>query len=130
MDHPVGANLQCSLGYGLTEPKVDKDPNGKDQHEPGAKLDAGKPRPWLVLGGFRLALMEVVKVGTMGAAKYSDDGWRSVPNGQQRYLDAALRHLLAPDVRDKESDLSHLAHAAWNILAVLELRMGGGTIDG
>ena len=103
----------------------DKDPHDKDQHQPGAKLDAGKPRPWLVLGGFRCAIKEVVAVGTMGAEKYSDNGWLEVPNAQQRYLDAAFRHLLALDVRDAESDLPHLAHAAWNILAVLELRARG-----
>ena len=105
--------------------KLGMDPHGKDQHESGAKLDAGKPRPWLVLGGFRQALMEVARVGTYGARKYSDNGWRSVPNGQQRYLDAAFRHLLAPEVRDTESDLPHLAMAIWNLLAVLELRKGG-----
>jgi len=103
----------------------EQDPHGKDPHEPGAKLDAGKPRPWLVLGGFRNALMEVVKVGTMGAAKYSDHGWLQVPDAQSRYLDAALRHILDTEEFDKESGLPHLAHAAWNVLAVLELRMRG-----
>jgi hypothetical protein len=101
------------------------DPQGKNQHQPGAKLDAGKPRPWLVLGEFRNALKEVVAVGTYGADKYSDNGWLEVPSGQQRYMDAAFRHLLAGEVRDPESDLPHLAMAAWNILAVLELRARG-----
>ena len=107
-----------------------EDPYRKNQHEAGAKLDAGKPRPWLVLGGFRMALMEVVKVGTFGAKKYSDNGWRCVPNGQARYLDAAFRHLLAPELRDEESDLPHIAMAIWNLLAVLELRMTGEDIYG
>ena len=101
----------------------EEDPDGLNQHAPGAKLDAGKPRPWLVLGGFRSALMEVAKVGTLGAVKYSDHGWRSVRGAEQRYLDAALRHLLAPEALDPESGLPHLAHAAWNVLAVLELQL-------
>lgn len=32
------------------------DPTGRSAHEPGAKLDAGKPRCGLVLGGFSRAL--------------------------------------------------------------------------
>jgi hypothetical protein len=51
---------------------TETDPNGLDPHEPGAKLDAGKIRPQLVLGGFSRALEEVVKVGTYGANKYTE----------------------------------------------------------
>lgn len=44
----------------------------------------------------------------------------------QRYLDALVRHLLAmvvdPDGLDPETGLPHLAHVAWNALAVLELQ--------
>jgi hypothetical protein len=98
------------------------DPNGFAQHAPGAKLDAGKVRPSLTIDGFRNALLEVSKVSTMGAAKYSDNGWKQVPDGIQRYTDAMYRHLLAEGV-DEESGLSHLAHAAWNALAVLELTL-------
>jgi len=102
---------------------AETDPYGKDQHEPGAKVDAGKNRLGLVLGGFALALEQVGWIGTFGAEKYSPNGWLSVPDGQERYKDALYRHLLAyergEDV-DKDSDLLHLAHLAWNALAVLE----------
>ena len=87
-------------------------------------MDAGKLRPHLVIGGFANALEEVVKVGTDGAIKYSDSGWREVENGEQRYLDALGRHLLAfqkGEDRDPLSGSRHLAHVAWNALAVLEL---------
>lgn len=94
-----------------------------DQHAPGAKLDQGKPRTGLVLGAFSRALTEVAQVGTFGAEKYSDNGWLEVENGEQRYRDALFRHLLAPDDTDPESGLSHLAHAAWNVLAILELEI-------
>lgn len=100
------------------------DPNGKDQHAPGAKLDAGKQRPALVLGAFAPALLEVVKVGTFGAAKYTDNGWLEVPNGYARYADAQMRHQLAHITgvtHDDESKLLHLAHEAWNSLAKLTL---------
>jgi hypothetical protein len=101
------------------------DPSGKDQHEKGAKLDAGKPRVSLVLRSFSLALIEVSKVGTFGADKYTDNGWIEVPNGIERYDDALFRHLLNMDRSDldKESRLKHQAHAAWNALAELQLML-------
>ena len=101
------------------------DPNGIDAHAPGAKLDAGKLRPHLVLGGFANALEQVVKVGTDGAAKYSDNGWKSVKFAEGRYMDALGRHLLAlqkGETHDPLSGSPHLAHVAWNALAVLELQ--------
>ena len=105
---------------------LEADPHGKDQHETGAKLDAGKPRLGLVLGAFANALVEVGKVGTYGAQKYTDNGWLDVPNGKARYTDALLRHVFAEasgEECDSDTGLSHLAHACWNMLAVLELHM-------
>jgi len=80
----------------------------------------------LVLLGFSKALLEVAKVGTMGAAKYSDNGWMEVPNRQSRYTDAMLRHLLTAEKTDAQSGLLHAAHMAWNALAVLELMLKEG----
>lgn len=102
---------------------LESDPHGKDQHETGAKLDAGKPRLGLVLGAFANALVEVGKVGTYGANKYTDNGWLDVPNGKARYTDALLRHILAEtdESHDPDTNLHHAAHAAWNALARLEL---------
>lgn len=100
------------------------DPNGKNPHESGAKLDAGKIRPGLVLGGFARALKEVVKVGTYGANKYTDNGWMEVPNGIQRYEEAKMRHWLAQQTGeevDPDTGLYHAAHEAWNALAKLDL---------
>ena len=106
--------------------KKEADPTGRSPHEAGAKLDHGKVRPALVLGGFARALTEVAKVGSFGAAKYSENGWVSVPNGVARYSDAGLRHWLAKQAgedKDPDSQLDHLAHAAWNALAVLDLEI-------
>lgn len=104
---------------------LEADPHGRDPHEPGAKLDAGKPRLGLVLGDFARALAEVGKVGTYGAEKYSPRGWLEVPDGEARYLDALYRHLLDDSIRpvDEVTGLLHLAQACWNGLAVLELRL-------
>lgn len=104
----------------------EKDPNGLDQHQPGAKLDDGKNRLGLVLGGFSKALQEVGKVGTYGANKYTDNGWKSVPNGVERYTDAMYRHLLNEAIGerfDKDTGLLHAAHTAWNALAKLDLML-------
>jgi hypothetical protein len=101
-----------------------QDPNGKSLHEPGAKADAGKQRPDLVLGDFANALQAVVAIGTFGARKYTDHGWVSVPNGIARYADAGQRHYFARkagELNDPESGYYHLAHQAWNVLAELEL---------
>lgn len=90
----------------------------------GAKYDSGKPRCSLVIGGFPNALMSISRVATFGAEKYSDNGWRYVDNGEARYLDAAMRHLLSHlsgENIDDESGEMHIAHFAWNVLAHLEL---------
>lgn len=98
------------------------DPSGKNPHEAGAKLDAGKIYGGL-LDDFSLALMAVAEVGTFGANKYSRGGWQSVSNGAQRYRDAMWRHLLKErhEGRDADSGLMHIAHRTWNALAELEL---------
>lgn len=107
---------------------MEQDPTGKSAHQPGAKLDAGKLRPALVLNGFANALEAVVKVGTDGANKYTDNGWQEVPNGFSRYEDAEARHRMKRakgEKRDKDSKSLHLAHEAWNALAKLELYLRG-----
>lgn len=107
-------------------PAPESDPNGIGQHEAGAKLDAGKVRLDLVLGSFARALEAVGRVGTSGASKYTDNGWLSVPAGTSRYRDALLRHYLQDkrgEYEDRETGHAHLAHMAWNALAVLELEL-------
>lgn len=91
----------------------EQDPYGIEQHAPGSKLDAGKVLAG-VLEDFSLALLEVAKVGTFGANKYSRGGWQSVPDGITRYADAKWRHLLKGRFEDLDSDsgLLHAAHEA------------------
>lgn len=102
----------------------EKDPNGKSQHEPGSKLDEGKPLPQLVLGNFPRALKAVTNVGTKGSRKYTPKGWETVPNGIERYGEAQMRHWLEEmcgEEIDPESGEYHLAHQIWNACARLEL---------
>jgi len=102
----------------------EQDPTGRNQHEPGSKLDAGKPMASL-LSHFGLALLEVAKVGTFGAKKYTFGGWQEVPEGVLRYSDAMWRHLCKEHTEaiDKDSGMLHQAQIAWNALARLELML-------
>lgn len=98
---------------------------GKKMQEKGIKHDNGKPRPDLIFSAMARALLEVSKVAAMGAAKYDDDNWLIVEDASKRYRDAKGRHLLlgAIEPHDNESNITHLAHEAWNALAVLELHL-------
>lgn len=77
----------------------------------GVKHDNLKPR-WSLLP--LNVMREVIAVLEYGAKKYSFDNWQKVINGEDRYYDAAMRHIQARrlgSVRDKESSYFHLAHA-------------------
>ena len=107
------------------------DPKGLSPHTPGAKLDAGKNRLGLVVADFANAIQQVGLVATMGALKYTASGWLAVKDGKERYSDALFRHLVAHAAGERldGSGLLHLAHAAWNVLAVLELELRTPTAE-
>lgn len=89
----------------------------------GRKYDEGKPLAGMVQRYFANALSAVYDVGTYGAQKYEKDNWLHVKDAEERYHEALYRHLNAFErgsVYD-ESGNTHLAHAAWNVLAILEL---------
>jgi len=95
----------------------------------GRKYDEGKaPMGQGLLAYFPEALWEVAQVSRYGKEKYettyAERNWTKVEDGEQRYLDAALRHItahLTGQTYDLESGHPHLAHAAWSILAAREL---------
>jgi len=90
----------------------------------GFKDDSSKPDLHLVLGGFSNALTEIGKVGTFGASKYTEYGWKFVNKGKRRYTSSMLRHYFQDTdgtLHDEDSNLLHAAHCAWNALARLEL---------
>lgn len=89
----------------------------------GIKYDQDKPNLSLVLGGFAKALKDVGYVGTFGAKKYSPNGWKYVPELQERYMSALERHaldMLDGKIYDEETGRLSIAHVAWNALAVLQ----------
>ena len=103
------------------------DPKGLTADQPGAKFDAGKVRPSLILNDMPRAMLAVSEVGTYGANKYSEGGWLEVEGGIDRYTDAMDRHRLKEGLEshDADSELLHAAHLAWNALARLELMLKG-----
>lgn len=71
---------------------------------------------------FRDLLLAIAR----SANKYTDNGWMEVPDGERRYTDAMMRHLLREaegEECDPDTGLRHAAHAAWNALARLDLAL-------
>lgn len=83
------------------------------------KFDEGKPPLSLIS---RTALEEEAKVLAFGATKYGTHNWRKGMDFS-RLVDAALRHIYAfadGEDKDKETGLSHLAHARCCLAFLLE----------
>lgn len=86
--------------------------------EKGKKFDVGKPELSLLP---KEALEEISKVLSFGASKYGRNNWKKGIE-YTRLLDASLRHLYAYSEKqdnDPESGISHVAHAACNLLFIL-----------
>lgn len=118
--------LQVKLTDAQRQQLQEKDPHGIDPHTSGAKLDAGKVLPWLCISGFSHALAAVADVTTKGARKYTPNGWVDVPDGEQRYMEAFGRHLLAlgrGETVDADTQCLHKAQMIWNLMASLELEL-------
>lgn len=82
------------------------------------RYDEGKPQFHLLpIDGLR----ELGRVYTLGARKYEPYNWER-GMAWSRCLDSLLRHLYAfwdGEQTDKESGLHHMAHVAWNAMAIL-----------
>ena len=85
------------------------------------------------------ALKQVADVATFGAEKYGERNWEKGDGlGYERLFSACMRHLTEGYLAihtanhnrgiDNDSQKHHLAHAAWNILAILEEEMDGAEI--
>lgn len=91
---------------------------------PGQKHDSGKTQYHLMPVS---ALETVNRVLMHGAQKYGDGNWRNVENAEQRYYNAAMRHMQAwlnNEETDPESGLPHLAHAVCSLMFLLEKNTG------
>jgi len=92
----------------------------------GRKYDDGKARFDLLPPD---AIWEVVRVYTAGAGKYGDRNWeKGIRYG--RVFAAICRHAFSwwrGERADQETGIHHLAHAAWNCLALLTYELRGKT---
>lgn len=93
------------------------------------KYDSEKPRAELIPPK---ALMEIIKVLTYGAQKYSAGNYIKDGATYSRYYAAALRHMLqwqTLEDTDPETGLSHIAHAATNLIFLLSMIENGVSVD-
>lgn len=95
------------------------------------KAQFGRRKPGM--GAVPVApLLLVGEVMRQGAEKYGITNWRKDPVSASTYYDAAMRHLMAwwdGENTDRESNLPHLAHAAANMLILLDARISDDLID-
>jgi hypothetical protein len=113
---PWGDAGPCYVGFPDTRPAPTA--------PPGVKLDGAKTR-WDLLPWPALEL--VAQAFTQGASKYSDYGWKTLPDARRRYFAAAIRHAVAwvkGEKTDPESGLPHLAHLVCNSLFLLSFDLG------
>jgi len=92
----------------------------------GRKFDSEKPKMYLLPPK---SMVEISKVLTFGAQKYDEDNWRYLDNLQNRYSGGALRHIFAHldgELKDEETNYSHLAHAICCLMFKLELELENG----
>lgn len=65
------------------------------------------------------ALWKLAELQKQGDQKYGAHNWRGIP--EPEHLNHAFAHLLAHGLGDRTDD--HLLHAAWRLLAALEVRL-------
>ena len=84
------------------------------------KHDRGKLRYSLLVWPFVRGIVQVLE---FGAEKYSANSWQTLPDGETRYRDAAIRHIMDAETdNDEESGLDHLFHAGCNFMFLWWLR--------
>lgn len=69
------------------------------------------------------AMEQIAKVYTYGTRKYDDDNWWKGMKWRKDVFGCIERHIkkwLRGEQLDDESGLHHLAHAAWNCIALME----------
>lgn len=97
---------------------------GDDIEKAGVKFDAGKLRwsllPWEAITG-------VLRIIEYGAIKYAPRNWERGLDWSRCY-DAAMRHIDAwwrREENDPDTGMSHLWHAATNIIFLITYQIRG-----
>jgi hypothetical protein len=78
------------------------------------------------------SLNEIARVYTYGTIKYDDDNWWKGLKWKKDVFGCILRHVwkwFRGEKFDDESGLHHMAHAAWNCIAIMEYERNGIATD-
>lgn len=99
------------------------------RHVPTQPIEAKKAKAPIadMLKDFHLAIERVALVTRYGNSQpgRSPGSWRDVPDFENEYRNAKARHAIGGLVEDndRESGIEHLAHDAWNALALLQFKL-------
>jgi hypothetical protein len=88
------------------------------------RYNEGKPMLSYFMRSFPKMVEAVARVKEFGANKYDDDNWRLGNKPDKEYWDSLFRHLnyhFKGELYDDDSGCLHIAHAVWNLCALLEL---------
>lgn len=88
------------------------------------RFNEGKPKLSYFSRSFRWVTAAVARVMEFGANKYNEGNWLLGNKPDTEYLDSCFRHLdhfFAGEFYDEDSACSHIAHAVWNLCAMMEL---------
>jgi hypothetical protein len=91
----------------------------------------GKPELDYLLQ-FPTATQAFCRVKELGAIKYERGNWKKGGKPDHEYTSACLRHLVAfarGEYYADDSGCAHLAHAMWNLMALMELNYPDQIID-
>ena len=88
------------------------------------RFNTDKPMMSYFMRSFPKMAEAVARVKEMGAIKYNDGNWRLGNKPDKEYWDSMFRHLtyiFGGKDYDKDTGCLHIAHAVWNLCALLEL---------
>lgn len=109
-----------SIPLGSREPKKE-----------ASRMNAGKAE-WDYIFDFPTAVEAFCRVKELGAIKYERDNWKVGGKPDREYISAMGRHIAAFKAGETfatDTGCLHLAHAMWNIMALIELNYPGVTHD-
>ena len=103
----------------------------RDGDRRAARDNAGKVE-YDYIFDFPTAVEAFCRVKEIGAAKYERDNWKAGGKPDREYISAMGRHIAEfkkGETFAGDTGCLHLAHAMWNIMALIELNYPGVTHD-
>jgi len=88
------------------------------------RFNDDKPMMSYFMRSFPRMAEAIARVKEMGAIKYNDGNWRLGNKPDDEYWNSMFRHLnyiFNGEVYDPDTGCLHIAHAVWNMCALLEL---------